>query len=94
MQTDTATVIRQSSDWKRAITESLRRRGVSRYEFVRACDPRICSRHTAECLLASDGTVTGRRKPTIDLAIAIAEAAGFDLVMVPRTKPATKGAKR
>ena len=36
----------------------------SRYSFIRACtEAGICTRHTGECLLADEGTVTGRRVP-------------------------------
>jgi len=57
----------------------------SRYAFVRDCEAEgICTVHTGECLLAGAGTVTGQRLPSLDVAIAMARRAGYDIVMTPR----------
>lgn len=81
-----AFVVDSPSAWKSAMHAQLRANGISRYQFVRMCvEQGICTRHTAECLMADDGTVTGARKPSIELAISMARAAGFELTMVPRS---------
>jgi predicted phosphoribosyltransferase len=62
--------------------------GVSRYAFVRKVrEADICTTHTAECLLADDGTATGSRVPSFATAIDMARLAGFDMVMIPRKAP-------
>lgn len=72
--------------------EELKRKGISRYAFVRMCvDSRICTRHTAECLLADDGTVTGKRRPSMDTAIAMARLAGFSVAMLPQPEKSRRG---
>jgi hypothetical protein len=78
--------INTPSDWKRAVKSRLVVEGISRYRFVRDCvDSGICDQHTAECLLADENTVTGKRYPTFARAIDMAKLAGYDVVLVPRT---------
>lgn len=63
---------------------------MSRYQFVRACAKQeLCAVHTAECLLADPDTSTGQRTPSLKNAIDIANLAGFDVVLVPKRKPAS-----
>lgn len=84
MKSKQAFMISSPNAWKRALRETLQQAGRTRYEFVRECvDAKICTRHTAECLLADEGTVTGARKPSIEVAIRMARLAGYDLVMMP-----------
>ena len=74
-------------DWKVAMRDQLDRSKISRYRFVREVEAAgICTRHTAECLLADSGTVTGNRVPSLSLAIQIANLAGYDVVLVRRGK--------
>jgi hypothetical protein len=88
---DRPRVISDPSEWKYAMRSRLDSMRMSRYEFVRKCvEEEICSRHTAECLMADDGTVTGQRKPSLENAISMARVLGFDLVMVPRPRRSSK----
>lgn len=85
MPSESAFLLDSPSAWKSAMQSRLRSDGISRYQFVRMCAERgICTRHTAECLMADEGTVTGARKPSMETAIAMARLAGFDVTMVPR----------
>lgn len=80
--------IANADDWKDALVERLREEGVSRYSFTQAVAARkLCSLHTAQCLLAAHDTVTGQREPSLALGLEIARAAGFDVVLVPRRAP-------
>ena len=73
--------------WKRALQHRLMEQGRSRYQFVRECASEgVCSIHSGECLLADEGTVTGNRAPNLHTAIAMAALAGFDVVLVPRSR--------
>lgn len=79
--------IRTEADWKAAMHRHLKDENISRYAFVRRIsDEGICTTHTAECLLAESGTVTGKRMPKFSTAIQIARLAGYDLVLVPRSR--------
>ncbi len=81
-------IIDSPNAWKTAMQSQLDRHGVSRYAFVRTvADAEVCTRHTAECLLADEGTVTGQREPSFATAIRMARLAGFDLVLVESRKP-------
>jgi DNA-binding phage protein len=40
--------------------------------------------HTVRCLLGTPGTVIGKRKPTFDSILKVANAAGFDLILMER----------
>jgi DNA-binding phage protein len=44
----------------------------------------ILRAHTVRCLLGTPGTVIGKRKPTFDSILKVANAAGFDLVLQNR----------
>jgi hypothetical protein len=80
--------IANADDWKDALVERLREEGVSRYSFTQAVAARkLCSLHTAQCLLAAHDTVTGQREPSLALGLEMARAAGFDVVLVPRRAP-------
>lgn len=75
-------------DWKDAILHQLQAHERTRYNFVRAVEAGgICSRHTAECLLAGYGTRTGEREPSFGVACEIARCAGYELQFVPCRKP-------
>jgi hypothetical protein len=75
-------------DWKRAMRDHLDKHAMSRYAFIRTLDAeRVCSIHTGECLLADEGTVIGARRPSLESAIAIAEAAGLQLQVVEKSAP-------
>ena len=76
-------------DWKHAIQARLLVDGISRYRFIRSCtDSGIVTKHSGECLLANEGTVTGARAPSFQTAIDMANLAGYDVMLVPRTKTA------
>ena len=80
--------LKQPLDWKAAIRAKLKLTDTTRYAFIQSItEKKICSRHTAECLLADNGTVTGDRIPTLETAIEIAKEAGFRIVMVPHKTP-------
>lgn len=81
-------IIDSPSAWKSAMQAQLDRHGMSRYAFVReAAHRRICTRHTAECLLADSDTVTGKREPSFSTALRMARLAGFDVHLVPTRAP-------
>jgi hypothetical protein len=92
MSSPKAYVLNAPEAWKVAMHKHLREQGMSRYEFVRRCvENKVCTLHTAECLLADDNTVTGQRRPSFELALEMARLAGFDIVLMPRpTRKATK----
>lgn len=76
--------LKSPADWKIAMHKRLSDSGMSRYKFVRNCQQSgVCTVHTAECLLANEGTETGKRVPTLKMAIEMAELAGMSLVLVP-----------
>ena len=82
--------LKDPATWKAQMVRHLESRGIGRYRFAVACAERgVCSRHAAECLLAAEGTATGRRIPTFAVALGMARLAGLDVVMQP-----TKGAKK
>lgn len=74
-------------DWKHAMQTHLAEQGMTRYEFVRLCEREgICSAHTAECLLADVGTVTGKREPSFRMALEMARAAGLAVTVKKRRR--------
>jgi len=80
--------IKTTLDWKTAMKKRLADHGVSHYSFARrAVADNLCTLHTAECLLAAEGTVTGDRSPSFGAAISLAALAGYDLVLVPKREP-------
>lgn len=61
--------------------------GVTRYRFVRdAAEAGIATVHTGECLLAADGTATGTRIPSLQVALDMARLAGYEVVLVPKRR--------
>lgn len=88
MKTKKPIPLRTDRDWKAALRRHLEESDTSRYSFIRRVGAAgICSVHTAECLLADEGTVTGQRGPRFQTAIDIADEAGFDVVLVKRRCP-------
>jgi predicted phosphoribosyltransferase len=88
MSNDKPIFLFDSAAWKQAMQKQLRDRHMTRYEFVRQCvDNKICTMHTAECLLADNGTVTGKRKPSFEIALNMARLAGLETVLVPTPIP-------
>ena len=72
-------------DFKRIITEAIAAGGGTRSGLARQMEAKgLLRAHTVRCLLGSPGTVIGKRKPTFDSILKVANAAGFDLVLEPR----------
>ena len=73
-------------EFKTHIRETLESQGSTRGDLAIAMDKAgILRAHTVRCLLGTPGTVIGKRKPAFDSALAIAGAAGFDIVLRKRT---------
>ena len=73
--------IRSYEDFKGAITLSLETQQTTRSALARRLEAQGGLRaHTVQCLLSS-APVIGRRKPTFDSVLKIADAAGFDLTL-------------
>ena len=78
-------VVRTYDDFKRVVTEAVQVSGATRSALARSMEAQgLLRAHTVRCLLGSPGTVIGKRKPTFDSVLKIANAAGFDLVLEPR----------
>ncbi len=72
-------------DFKRIITEAIAAGGGTRSGLARQMEAKgLLRAHTVRCLLGSPGTVIGKRKPTFDSILAIANEAGFDIVLKER----------
>ena len=72
---------------KRTITEAIAARGGTRSALAREMDAKgILRAHTVRCLLGTPGTVIGRRKPTFDSVLKVADAAGFDVILRERKR--------
>jgi hypothetical protein len=72
-------------DFKSAIRTALEARGSTRGELALRMEAEgILRAHTVRCLLGTPGTRNGRRKPAFDSALAIAHAAGFELILRKR----------
>jgi len=72
-------------DFKRIVTEAIATRGGTRSGLARQMEAKgILRAHTVRCLLGSPGTVIGKRKPTFDSILAIANEAGFDIQLIAR----------
>lgn len=83
--------IRHAADWKGSMQDMLDHHGVSRYRFVRdVADAGIATVHTGECLLAADGTATGGRLPSLQVALDMARLAGYEVVLVPKRRPSRR----
>lgn len=77
--------VQDYDDFKRIVTEAIATRGGTRSALARQMEAKgILRAHTVRCLLGSPGTVIGKRKPTFDSILAIANEAGFDLVLKER----------
>jgi hypothetical protein len=73
--------------FKRTITEAIAARGGTRSALAREMDAKgILRAHTVRCLLGTPGTVIGRRKPTFDSVLKVADAAGFDVILRERKR--------
>lgn len=72
-------------DFKRIITEAIAAGGGTRSGLARQMEAKgLLRAHTVRCLLGSPGTVIGKRKPTFDSILAIANEAGFDIVLAAK----------
>lgn len=72
-------------DFKRIVTEAIAVKGGTRSALARQMESKgILRAHTVRCLLGSPGTVIGKRKPTFDSILAIANEAGFDIQLIAR----------
>lgn len=70
--------------FKGAITLALESQNTTRSALARRLEAQGCLRaHTVQCLL-STAPVIGRRKPTFDSVLKIADAAGFTLTLTPK----------
>lgn len=79
------TAVRDYDTFKRTITEAIASRGGTRSALAREMEASgILRAHTVRCLLGSPGTVIGRRKPTFDSILKVADAAGFDVILRER----------
>jgi DNA-binding phage protein len=79
------TPLRDYDTFKVTITEAIASRGGTRSALARRMEADgILRAHTVRCLLGTPGTVIGKRKPTFDSILKVAEAAGFDIVLRPR----------
>jgi DNA-binding phage protein len=78
-------VITTYDQFKATITESVAAAGGTRSGLAREMEANgILRAHTVRCLLGTPGTVIGKRKPTFDSILKVANAAGFDLVLQNR----------
>ncbi len=72
-------------DFKEHIRTAVEGQGMTRGELANRMDADgILRAHTVRCLLGTPGTRNGRRKPAFDSALAIAHAAGFELILRKR----------
>lgn len=79
--------VQDYDDFKRIVTEAIAIRGGTRSALARQMEAKgILRAHTVRCLLGSPGTVIGKRKPTFDSILAIANEAGFDIQLVARSE--------
>jgi hypothetical protein len=80
------TTVNDPSEWLNAVREALDNDGVSRYRFARILENEgVCSRHSADCLLADEGTtLRGERVPNLQTALGMAHAAGYDVILRKR----------
>jgi len=69
-------------DFKRQVTETLEHQGRTRSGLARQMEADgLLRAHTVRCLLGTPGTRIGRRKPTFDSVLKIAEAVGLQIVL-------------
>lgn len=77
-------LIRSYDDFKGAITHAVNAKGHTRSALARRLDAEgVLRAHTVQCLL-STAPVIGRRRPTFDSVLKIADAAGFTLTLTPK----------
>jgi len=83
-----ATAINTYDDFKEHIRTAVEGQGMTRGELGELANRMdadgILRAHTVRCLLGTPGTRNGRRKPAFDSALAIAHAAGFELILRKR----------
>jgi DNA-binding phage protein len=78
-------VIKTYDQFKATITEAVAAAGGTRSGLAREMEANgILRAHTVRCLLGTPGTVIGKRKPTFDSILKVANAAGFDIVLQSR----------
>lgn len=78
--------IRCYDDFKQVITQAVADQGSTRSALARQLeDAGLLRAHSVKCLLGSPGTRIGRRKPSFDSVLTLANAAGFDLTLTPRS---------
>lgn len=78
-------VIKTYDQFKATITEAVAAAGRTRSALAREMEANgILRAHTVRCLLGTPGTVIGKRKPTFDSILKVANAAGFDIVLMAR----------
>ena len=76
--------IRSYDDFKAAVTATLESAGHTRCSMARRLEEQGALRaHTVMCLL-STAPVIGRRRPTFDSVIKLADAAGLELKLTPK----------
>lgn len=78
--------IRCYNDFKRVITEAVAAQGSTRSALAKQLDDAgLLRAHSVKCLLGTPGTRIGRRKPSFDSVLTLANAAGFDVTLTPRS---------
>ena len=78
-------VINTYDQFKRVLTEAIETSGTTRSALARQMEADgLLRAHTVRCLLGTPGTVIGKRKPTFDSILKVANAAGFDIVLQER----------
>ena len=76
--------IRTYDDFKAAVTTAVESQGHTRCSMARRLEEQGALRaHTVMCLL-SNAPVIGRRRPTFDSVLKLADAAGLEITLTPR----------
>ena len=76
--------IRSYDDFKAAVTATLESAGQTRCSMAKRLEQNGTLRaHTVMCLL-STAPVIGRRRPTFDSVIKLADAAGLEIKLTPK----------
>lgn len=76
--------IRTYDDFKAAVTTAVESQGETRCSVARRLEQQGALRaHTVMCLL-SNAPVIGRRKPSFDSVLKLADAAGLALTLTPK----------
>jgi DNA-binding phage protein len=79
------TILTHYDTFKFTITDAVAAAGGTRSALAREMEANgLLRAHTVRCLLGTPGTVIGKRKPTFDSILKIANAAGFDLILRER----------